>query len=101
MKAQAPTEAEKEMRARVVQACVLMDDDSNLRLLRDDYLDGEQARLAGEALTLLEQAVTLEQFALAKSVAIARVKVRAFQQSLVKMAVDGRKEPISEPKSSF
>jgi hypothetical protein len=100
MKAQTPTEAEKEMRARIVQACVLMDDEPNLRLLRDDYLDGEQSRLAAEALAILEQAATLEQFSAAKSIAIARVKVRAFQQSLVKMANDAKKEaekPATSP----
>ncbi len=92
MKTTPPTEEEQIMRARVKQACLMMDEDTNLRLLRDDYLNAEQDRLAGESLALLEAAITPEQFAAAKACAIARTKIRAFQASLVKMSKDARQE---------
>lgn len=91
MKASEPTEEKKAMTARINRAVTLIDDDPDLRLLRDGYLSAEQDNLATEALELLEVANTPEQYAAARALVIARKKLREFQARLCKMASDAKK----------
>lgn len=100
MKTPEPSEEKKAFDARIKQACLLMDDDPNLLLLREEYLTGEQNRLGSEALMLLEAAITPEHFAAAKACAIARTKIGAFQATLRSMGAAARKEadkPLPKP----
>lgn len=87
------SEEEQVLQARLAQAARLMQEEPNLRLLRDEYLPGQADELNREALKILLGANTLEQFTDAKASAIAAIKIRAFRERLVTMAAEKPESP--------
>lgn len=81
------------LEARLHRAARLMEEDADLRLLRDEFFPGQADDLNRETLKTILGPLSLDSSADAKGCALAATKIRAIRDRLVSMAAEKPESP--------